>query len=86
MIGSVECCHNNPLLQLPITIGTYPILDEPLEQFPETTPSTLLPTAPQANGVIDQQPTLNPSVPLLSDRDNVSPPPSAPIQFPNDGK
>lgn len=29
IIASVNGCHTNPKLYLPITIGTYPIIDEP---------------------------------------------------------
>lgn len=87
-MGKVELCHPDPVLQLPIIIGTYPISDAPSH-----------PASTTSNGVIQQQPTaskVSPSTPPLPNessapllpRNNssVMPNQSAPIQFPNDGE
>lgn len=82
MTASVDWLHRNPILNLPITIGTYPLLDEPVPQVPKTMET--LPTITLTNGNAGQQLTdsASPSAPLL----NPSTYPSAPIQFPFDGK
>lgn len=56
MIGSVDCCHSDPVLMLPIVIGTYPFRDEPAPQ----TVITLRPSAPQVDES-EMQPTEIPS-------------------------
>lgn len=74
------CCHPDPVLKLPITIGSYPIRDEMESQASFDMPTQPLITSTRpTNGVILQQPsTLNQNnFPEL-------PHPSAP--FPSAGK
>lgn len=88
--GSVECCHPDPELKIPIVIGSHPISDDVISREP-----TVFPTAPMVvppmgmpmlalptNGVITQQPTA-PSAILQNRNATVSNVPTAP--FPNDG-
>lgn len=80
----MACCHNNPLLHLPITIGSYPIQDiNPGYSIDHPHPNNF-----QSDNVISQQP----SAPHIPDQGNFSTlpysngTPSAPFQLPNDGK
>lgn len=79
--GSTGCCHLNPYMQIPITIGSYPILDEPqLYGYPTAIPAT---------SVITQQPSAPASAPSVgtaskATTSNGSERPSAP--FPENGK
>lgn len=94
IIGSVACCHSNPVVLLPIIIGSYPILDYPVPQqptinqsiFPPVDPASMptpigmpMPALPM-NGVISQQPIVPtaPNVTLFEIRDTNAP-------FLNDG-
>lgn len=54
VIGSLSGCHRNPLLELPITIGSYPIEDA----YPFSIVVRALPDASIASSsnVITQQP------------------------------
>lgn len=63
IIGSVACCHSNPVLDLPITIGSYPIQDDTSAQtmypYPNAVPMPMpLPenSPDYSTNVISQQP------------------------------
>lgn len=73
-------CHVNPKLNLPIKIGTYPIVDVPTHLGPSIAQSIL----PSAAGVVIQH---QPSAPhnLSQNDSNYLRQDNAPIQFPNDG-
>lgn len=77
----MACCHSNPVLDLPIIIGSYPIQDDLTTQTPYP---SVAPPYPM-NGIISQ----HPSAPLLNQTDfSALPYPSAPstaFQFPNEG-
>lgn len=66
IIGSVAACHSDPVIELPVVIGSYPILDNPqpgmMNSYPPVNPMPM-PSVPM-NNVISQQPTA-PSVPSI---------------------
>lgn len=73
----MACCHSNPVLDLPITIGSYPIQDVTPSGYPSTVVDSFT-----TNNVISQQP----SAPQPYEQNNYGVPyPSAPFPFPSDG-
>lgn len=55
-MGSVACCHSNPKLDLPITIGSYPIQDNPYLYQNQTMNDmiSIQPTLPQQSEAVGQ--------------------------------
>lgn len=59
VIGPISGCHNDATVEIPITIGSYPILDEPNTHGFPTAPSSggyIFPVSTET-GPIVQQPT-----------------------------
>lgn len=86
IMGSVSGCHLNPVVKVPLVIGSFPIRDELQQEEQITIP---LPTFSSANEVVtDQQSSVLPNsgVPLSPvDQNTTSPAQNAPNQLPDDG-